>query len=145
VRGFFYTGRTNVNPNFAEFYIEQVKLGAITVDKHGKNEAVFYGTSKEYLGESELLSDPEKSNIDFSSKSGQGRAIDYMNSTASRVAMVYLDYGADGKGDHFVTVIRNPETGNWETVDHTGTGWRRGQDPFSKENIKNIRRITYVE
>ena len=40
-----------VEPDFAKFYVEQVKLGAITVDTHGKNEAVFYGTSKEYLGE----------------------------------------------------------------------------------------------
>jgi hypothetical protein len=145
VRGFFYSGRTNVNPNFAEFYIEQVKLGAITVDKHGENKAVFYGTSKEYLGESELLSDPEKSNIDFSSKSGQGRAIDYLNSTASRVAMVYLDYEADGKGDHFVVAYKDSQ-GEWRLRDHNVKegGSKVGDDLFvalDRNEIKDIRLV----
>lgn len=70
-----------VDPDFAKFYVEQVKLGAITVDTYGKNEAVFYGTSKEYLGPSELLSDPKGLNLDFSSQAGRGKIIDYLEST----------------------------------------------------------------
>lgn len=138
-----------VEPDFAKFYVEQVKLGAITVDTHGKNEAVFYGTSKEYLGPSELLSDAKGPNLNFSTQEGRGKIIDYLESTPSRVAMVHLDYEGDGKGDHFVVAYKNSQ-GEWIIKDHNETGkpsygrWKYGgllSDAVDKGKIKDIRLV----
>jgi hypothetical protein len=138
-----------VAPDFAKFYVEQVKLGAITVDTHGKNEAVFYGTSKEYLGPNELLSDSKGPNLNFSTQEGRGKIIDYLESTPSRVAMVHLDYEGDGKGDHFVVAYKNSQ-GEWIIKDHNEKGtpskerWKYGgllSVAVKKGKIKDIRLV----
>ncbi len=73
-----------------------------------------------------------------------------MNSSLTNTTIIHIDTGNGGIGDHFMTIIRNPETGDWETVDHTsGDKKRRGSNPFdpnSNDNLlSQIRRITYVE
>jgi hypothetical protein len=142
-------GRKDVNSNFAQFYIDQVKLGAITVDTHGKNEAVFFGASKEYLGPNELLSDPKGLNLDFSSQAGRAKIIDYLESTSSNVAMVHIDYEADGRGDHFVVAYKDA-AGNWRLKDHNETGtpsddrWKYGgllSEAVRDGKIKDIRLV----
>lgn len=108
---------------------------------------MFYGTSKEYLRPSELLSDPKGPNLDFSTQEGRVKVIDYLETTSSNVAMVHIDYEADGKGDHFIVAYKDSQ-GNWRLKDHNETGtpsddrWKYGgllSEAVRDGKIKDIR------
>ncbi len=142
--------------SFSKWYLDNVKAGAIGVGTHNGHKGVFQGTgdvNPKTFGDGQNVNGvnygtfKEPLRIDHEDKPAVNRAVTQLNNSSAQTAILHIDTGSGGEGDHFITIIRNPEAGTWETVDHTGTGWSRGQNPFdpTKDYLKNIRRITYVE
>jgi hypothetical protein len=107
--------RPGISENFADFYVDQVKRGEITVGTHNGAEAPFYGSGKNYLDPSHLVKDIKDTNA----------VMQELNSTANNVVVVEIDTdkNPDGKGNHFIVATR--QNGEWMLRDHTSKeAWR---------------------
>ncbi|TGK86209.1 hypothetical protein EHQ23_08100 [Leptospira bourretii] len=141
--------------DFASWYIDKVKTHDIGIGTNkAEKRGIFQGTGdinrntyKTGSNASDGINYGTYHNADITSKNQLQNEIKMLNQSSTNTAIIYIDTAQDGSaGDHFITVIRNKETGVWETVDHTSEKpWRRGENPFSDENLKHIRRITYVD
>ncbi|XDD46103.1 hypothetical protein AB3N60_15520 [Leptospira sp. WS39.C2] len=135
--------KEKVNPNFAEFYVQQVLAGNIKKDIYGgKTVGIFFNSSKPYLEPITSLADTIK--LDLYSEEGKKEAVNILNHTDAQVAQVYLDYDGDGEGNHFVIAYKDPN-GDWKIKDHNyEKGSQVGEDlldALSKNKIKDIRLV----
>ncbi|MCG6150472.1 hypothetical protein [Leptospira bandrabouensis] len=141
--------------DFASWYIDKVKTHDIGIGTNkAEKRGIFQGTGdinrntyKTGSNASDGINYGTYHNADITSKNQLQNEIKMLNQSSANTAIIYIDTARDGSaGDHFITVIRNKETGVWETADHTSNEkWRRGNNAFSDENLKNIKRITYVD
>ncbi|MCG9873756.1 MAG: hypothetical protein MH321_03090, partial [Leptospiraceae bacterium] len=136
---------SEVNPNFSEFYVEQVLAGNIKLDNYGKGinkvDGVFYNSYKPYLEPTERLGEKN----DLYDKLDVTKVKTILESTDAQVAQVYLDYEGDQDGNHFIIAYKNAN-GVWTLKDHNlpNGSSKVGSDlveALDKGKIKDIRLV----
>ncbi|TGK86207.1 hypothetical protein EHQ23_08090 [Leptospira bourretii] len=147
--------------SFEQWYIDNVKDGRIGYgETQGGSQGVFEGTADinpKTNDKGKNASDGVNYGRyyepirDETNLTNIKEGINQLKNSQANTAILHVHYKKDNAGDHFITVIRNKETGQWEAVDHNldknGQGWGTGKDIFNEEGdlIRNIRRITYVD
>ncbi|WP_167884322.1 hypothetical protein, partial [Leptospira ilyithenensis] len=145
--------------SFSQWYVDNVNEGRIgSGETQGGSTGIFEGTgdvNPYTYGDGRNVNGvnygtyKEPLRIDHQDVAAVKRSVTKLNNSSAQTAILHIDTGRDGsEGDHYITIMRNSETGTWETVDHTsGDQPRRGSNPFDPKMglLQDIRRITYVD
>ena len=136
-------GARGIPSTLAKFYQEEVLKGNITVKSHksvdGQRQGLFFGQgSGQWRDRWGIRTDSfERNKQGVDDKTLTNAEISALEESQARVAIVHVDTNNDKRPNHFF-LIRKDESGEWNTMDHTGE--------YKDETIKlpKVHRVEYM-